>query len=33
VRVAVEAAYAEQTKHKATGILCRAGDGALPDQN
>lgn len=33
VRVAVEAAYAAQTKHKATGILCRAGDGALPDQN
>jgi hypothetical protein len=26
----VEAAYAAQTKHKATGILCRAGDGALP---
>lgn len=30
VRVAVETAYAAQTKHTAKGILCRAGDGALP---
>ena len=32
VRVAVEAAYASQTSHQATGILCRAGDGALPTE-
>lgn len=30
VRVAVESAYASQTSHKAIGVLCRAGDGALP---
>jgi galactokinase len=33
VRVAVETAYAAQTRHKATGILCRAGDGALPESH
>lgn len=33
IRVAVEEAYASQTSHKATGILCRAGDGALPGEN
>ena len=30
IRLSVEQDYASQTKHKATGVLCRAGDGALP---
>jgi galactokinase len=33
IRLAVEEAYASQTRHKATGVLCRAGDGALPSED
>jgi galactokinase len=33
VRVVVEEAYASRTSHKATGILCSAGDGALPQND
>lgn len=32
VRIAVEQAYIAKTHHKPTGILCKAGDGALPDE-
>lgn len=33
IRLSVEQDYASQTKHRATGVLCRAGDGALPSED